>query len=459
MPIVINRWTKAPEVVPNAEWSWPDHPEEMSDGEARMRVPRAETDSAWPGTKPTRIDEHTLATKYGQLLEDGEARIQQTTPSGDNLPRTVDGHLLGIKQEMATDLIEHDRGWPREVYDTQREIVKHPGPAPPADWGAANRTQLSAWLPRNDRRENAHEAVLAARALAGATSSAAASDIAWCKNLKRDDGGAIWHEAVARGRAVQGNPNDLRTCAKRIQTGLEISPEEGRTTFKTEQFGPVIDLYVPKPVGSDAEQAREELYAAARGSLCMEYGPPLSDDEKALDALAASIVTSRGTNGAGLGWSPPEPELLREAGRELQRHPGRLQELIDCVGTIERQLYPAWPQHERVHERTPDLRPKNHDPEPLDRERYRYHHEVERWREEHDVGRERKDRDRHRPPLEDPPGADRDPLTLPDYDPNPGRLPDRDPEPLIEPPPPQRAPTPNRDRRHELEPDRGGPSR
>ncbi len=304
-------------------------------------------------------------------------------------------------------------------------MVKYPGATPPADWGAPNRNHMSAWLPRDDSRDNAGSAVVASRALEGATSSMAAGDIAWCKNLRLDDGGAIWREAVARGRAVEGNPDDLRKCAGRIGTSLEISPEENRTAFETEQYGPVIDLYVPQPQGTDAEQAREELYAAARGTLCTEYGPPLSDDEKALDALAASIVASRGTNSAGLGWSPPEPELLREAGRELQHKPERLEEVVDRVVTIEHELYPPWPQRERVHERTPDLRPVTADPQPLDREHHRHHHEVEAWRE-------RQARS----------SAERTPLKLGD-----------------EPPPPERAPAPNLDAPRERTPEHAGMAR
>ena len=195
-------------------------------------------------------------------------------------------------------------------------------------------------MPLSDRREEEHQAILAARALDGANDSRGASDIAWCANLNLDDDGAVWREAVNRGRTVEGGIGDLRKCAERHPRELEIERDELRTEYEAEPYGPSwIVLHVPDRGGDDVAHARDELYATARGSLCTAFGPPLSNDEKALDALAASLVTSRGTNGAGLGWDPPEPELLKEAGRELQRSPERLQDLVNRVGTIERQLY------------------------------------------------------------------------------------------------------------------------
>ena len=56
---------------------------------------------------------------------------------------------------------------------------------------------------------------------------------------------------------------------------------------------------------------------------CAEYGTPLHEADRALDALTASLVTSRGTNGACVGWDPPEPELLREAGRDREERNAR----------------------------------------------------------------------------------------------------------------------------------------
>ncbi len=119
MPTVVNRKTNTLEVVGSTEWSWPDHPTGMSDAEARMRMPRAKAETG-PRSEQARIDERSLAAKYGELLEAGHARVQQTTHGGDNLPRNVDGHLLSVRQELAADLVEHKAGWPPEVYDTER---------------------------------------------------------------------------------------------------------------------------------------------------------------------------------------------------------------------------------------------------------------------------------------------------------------------------------------------------
>ncbi|MDE2906569.1 MAG: hypothetical protein OXQ28_10855 [Acidobacteriota bacterium] len=347
MPIVVNRKTNALEIRGACEWSWPDHPHEMSDAEARIRVHRAEPVPG-PETDHRRSDEAGLAVAYGKLLESGEARIQQTAERGDTLPRNVGGHLVGIKQEIATDVAETRNNWPAEVYDTGREVVKYPGLTPPDVWGEPNLASLSTWVPFTDRRGEEHQAIVAARALSGANNSRAANDVSWCANLNLDDEGEIWREAISRGRAVEGNADDLRECAERSPRELEIAKEPDRTDYEAEAYGPNwIVLHVPDRGGDDIARTRDELYATARGSLCTEFGPPLSDDEKALDALAASLVTSRGTNGAGLGWDPPEPELLREAGRELQRSPERLQDLVNRVGTIERQPYPPWPERER----------------------------------------------------------------------------------------------------------------
>ena len=213
----------------------------------------------------------------------------------------------------------------------------------------------------------------------------------------------------------------------------------------------------PTGGGDEVTQAHDHLYAVARGSLCTEFGPPIGDEEKALDALAASLVTSRGTNGAGLGWDPPEPDLLRQAGQELQRSPERLQDLVNRVATVERALYPAWPNRERlVLDRHPDHDRRTDDREPLDRERGRYQQEVERWREEAE-----RDRGHRRPRKDRQPDKDRKPeVELPgtESNPEPVELPGRDWRgPGEEPPAPERAPTPNREipREH----DRNGPAR
>ena len=458
MPTVVNRKTHELEVVGCCEWSWPDHPQGMSDAEARIRVERSDP-RIGPATEHGRIDERTLASRYGELLEAGETRVQQTTHRGDNLPRTVEGQLLGIKQEIATDVAETRHNWPAEVYDTRREVVKYPGPTPAADWGAANRDGMSTWVPLNDRAEDENMAIVAARALEGAPDSLAASDVAWCKNLHLNDDGAVWREAVGRGRAVTGNPEDLLKCAERKPRELDISVEDGRTSYETEQYGPtVIVLYVPDRGGDEAAQARDRLYAVARGTLCTEFGPPTSREEKALDALAASLAASRGTNGAGLGWDPPEPDLLREAGRELQRDPDRLQDLANRVAAVERELYPPWPSRELTLEREPDREPTGDDREPLDRERGRYRHDVERWVQEAE-----RDRGHRRPRKDREPDKERKlEIELPGRDPNPEptELPGRDWRgPEHEPPAPERAPTPNREIPREHEHDRGGPAR
>ena len=356
MPSVVDRDANERTHLDSYEWSWPDHPQEMSHGEARMRIQREEP-AVGPHTEHDRLDEDALAVEYGKLLEEGRAGIQQRTHTGDDLPRHVDGSLLGIKQQLAADVTEMRNGWMPEVYDTNRAVAKDPGPALERRWGATNENAMSAWLPQTGNPHDGDNAVVAARAVAGATDSEAAKHIAWCANRELNDDGATWREAVVRGRQIEGDPDDLRKCAERMPRELEIVVDDQRGDYKTEAYGPNwIVLHVPRPQGDEVQKARAELYAVARGTLATEYGPPLGDDEKAFDALAASITANRGTCGAGLGWDPPEPDLLREAGRELQRRPERLQELADRIATVERKLYPPWP--ERGIERGPEDAPE-----------------------------------------------------------------------------------------------------
>ncbi len=194
-----------------------------------------------------------------------------------------------------------------------------------------------------------------------------------------------------------GPVGDTKTVRRRPD--LVVSVENHRDHFEAEPDGPHrMVLRVPDCERDENARAHDELYAAARGALCNEYGPPLTEAEKAFDALAASIVNSRGTNGTGLGWDPPERDRLREAGHRLQEHPERMQEFLQYVETIERRLYPLWPEreHEFEHERVLDLEKEN-DHEPLDRERHRYYHEADRWCEEHERDRGRRGPDKPPP--------------------------------------------------------------
>ena len=95
MPAVINERADRVELPAYYEWSWPDHPERMTDSDARMRCPRNLAEGRAPDAP---LREEDLAKAYGELLADGAARIQQQTYTGDNLPRTTDGNLLEVKQ-------------------------------------------------------------------------------------------------------------------------------------------------------------------------------------------------------------------------------------------------------------------------------------------------------------------------------------------------------------------------
>ena len=398
MPIVVKRRHDEIAVATAFEWSWPDHPKVMTDTEARIRVGRAAVEIS-PASQYARINEDELVTAYGKLLAQGEARIQQVTTHGDNLPRRPGGALLGIKQEMATDVTEHANGWPPDVYDTGRDIVKHTENPVPEAWGATNREGTATWVPRSDGAEDKTiAALLASRALDGATDSRRAADIAWCANLPLSDDGAIWREAVARGRSTKGAHSALDTCCAHAREELEIHSDRYAREYSVKDAdNKKIVLNAPIRNDSPEQESADRLYAVARGSLCTEYGPPLTKDEKALDALTASIITSRGTNGAGIGWNPPEPELLKDAGRVLVQNPERLQDVVEHVQDIEKQLYPRWPGRTLELEEPSLEEERTATPDVFDRERERHQFEVQTWREAHERTAQPQ-RDGHRAP-------------------------------------------------------------
>ena len=336
-----------------------------------------------------------LASSYADLLQRGTARIQCVAVAGDNLPRDPEGRLLGVKQEIATDVAERTNGWPSDVYVAGGgNLVRNPGYDPRRSWGATNEGHLVAWVPSSDAPSA--PAVTAARGYYGATDSRYASEIASCGGLDLHDDGDIWRDAVDRGRALRGDSGALDSCARRAPDGLTVAFEGYPTTeYDVQPDGP-DGLVVTAPIrpGFSDSDFSESLYAVARGTLAMHSGPPLTLDEKALDALAASFVTARGTNGAGLGWNPPEPDLLRHAGRVLARSPDRLDDVVQRVHSVQQVLYPPWPDRELRHEREDpskeiadelqespqqELAGRSRDADVFDRVRARYREDRREW--------------------------------------------------------------------------------
>ena len=434
MPAVVVRSTGEIELRTDIEWSWPDHPEGMDDTEARIRVSRSSDTSVSSGLATNNLSEERFALRYGRLLECGGAGIQASVPAGDHLPRAVDGSLLSVKQQLAADLTEQRFALPPGVYDLKGSVVDEVGIHPPHSWGALNVESIATWLPRGDHAEG--DVALVARAVEGATDSRAARNIAWCANLPLTDDGAVWREAVHRGRAVRGDPDALRVCAGRSSDALVVAQDPDAKRYRVEPNGPAeIVITAPVRSGDRGQQAADALYAVARGSLAVEYGPPLTAGEKALDALAATIVTSRGVNGAGVRWDPPEPLELRQAGTELRDNPRALDAVVEHVAHVEAVLYPAWPGRDRQLAMEPEKEPEKEGPDVLDRDRERFIIEIENWK------------DRRRVPE---PAVERVRLPGAGYPPDKGPTPYREPpypvsSPVREPPPPRDPP--------------GGPSR
>ena len=71
MPAVVNEVTNSVELPAFYEWSWPDHPDDMNDSDARMRAGRRLPEHL---TTRTRLEDAELAVAYGELLEGGQGR-------------------------------------------------------------------------------------------------------------------------------------------------------------------------------------------------------------------------------------------------------------------------------------------------------------------------------------------------------------------------------------------------
>ena len=157
---------------------------------------------------------------------------------------------------------------------------------------------------------------------------------------------------------------------------MKVERSRGNQEYSISVEKDQVTVNAPLPKGNRRADSAEELYAKARGTIAAAYGEPQNETEHVLDALAASIVTSRGTNGCGRGWVPPEPERLRAAGVELQRDPARLADLQTQIDVVEKVFYPPWPgrelQMEREEERVEQEQPK--DIFDYDRERYAEKH-------------------------------------------------------------------------------------
>ena len=366
MPPVVNQQTDRVELPSQYEWSWPDHPEGMSDSDARMRYPRGVREGS---AMDAPLKDTDLAVAYGELLADGAARIQQKTYTGDNLPRDTFGSLLEVRQQMAAEIAERRNGLEPGAYTTDRTRGRRePGPIA-TRYGATDGRQLATWVPSKQKPDRAIKAI---RGDDAATNSREAGDIASCIGRDLDDDGETWRHAIKVGRTVTGLPSALTVAAERAPDNVKVKRSRGNREYSISVEKGDVTVNAPLPKGNRRADIAEELYAKARGTIAAAYGEPQNETEHALDALAASIVTSRGTNGCGLGWVPPEPERLRAAGVELQRDPSRLANLQTQIDVVEKVFYPPWPGRELQIERDEE-RVKQEQPNDIfdyDRERY-----------------------------------------------------------------------------------------
>ena len=268
MPAVVNKVTNRVELPSSYEWSWPDHPDEMNDSDARMRAGRTLPEHL---TTQTRLEDADLAVAYGKLLEEGKAGIQQTLESGDSLPRETDGLLLKIKQQMAIELAEARNGMEVGVYATSPVgDMEEAGPVPER-WGATDEHFLATWVPSEKNPDSAVEVI---RHNDAARTSLHTRGIASCIGTEIDDYGAAWRAAIERGRSIEAPPHapDMATARapERVQTA--VVPEASGFSISIEKR----TVIASGPIRTDSEAGKscDQLYAHVRGTLAAAYGDP-----------------------------------------------------------------------------------------------------------------------------------------------------------------------------------------
>ena len=234
----------------------------------------------------------------------------------------------------------------------------------PTDWGTADSAGAAVWLPVDGKSP---DAFAAGRVDMMPDRGRSLIEVVGYVNRTPEDRDLAWPLAVAAGREVGGDSHALVDAARRCPDDVVVIDDRGASEcLVVESARGGVDVALSLRHDSVALERTDELYAAVRGTMVMEYGSPLHESGRAIDALTASIVTARGTNGACAGWNPPEPELLREAGRELQRNPHRLSEVLECAHEIEQIVYPPWPGREHLLERdaAPELLHQEDPPTP-----------------------------------------------------------------------------------------------
>ncbi len=269
---------------------------------------------------------------------------------------------------MAVELTERSAGLGPGVYVAQTDApMREPGGVEPR-YGQRDAEQLATWAPSE------HAPGLAVKLIRyddAATSSEAIRRIRSCAGEPTDDGGAAWRAAVERGRERVEGPAALAPAIGRAPGQVDFAADPAATAMTIERAYGRIEVRYPADTSSPERAANDELYAKVRGTIALQHGEPRSRADDALDALAASIVTSRGTNGCGIGWHPPEPALLVEAGHQLQRNPERLAEVRTVADDVERTFYPAVQSRELARTRGREREKDEQEQEPRHKEAHR----------------------------------------------------------------------------------------
>lgn len=104
---------------------------------------------------------------------------------------------------------------------------------------------------------------------------------------------------------MSGIAGDVYKTAKQAPNKVQLERTQAYGEYSLSVDNGYVTVNAPARSGNSRADACNDLYAKARGTIAAAYGEPQTETEHSMDALVASIVASRGTNGAGLGWVPP----------------------------------------------------------------------------------------------------------------------------------------------------------
>ena len=332
----------------NYLWSWPDHPQEMTDTDARMRVHRLApviTENEVPDVKRAE-----LIQEWGTNLRAGLTGCQRRAHEGDMLPRDLHGYPLDVHDQLAADLAEGRDGKPGTYTRAGSADPARTGPVDgdPTKWGVTGRDGDTIIMPVGP------EGGGVAKQVDGSTGSRHTAENTASRGTREDPSSPeTLSFLIAEGRHKRGMSEDLKKAAARIPEITLTTNRDGSVTFAVNtddgkyQRRLRLEHYDVLP----EDTAKLRLYGAARADIAKNYGSPKNKEEESLQVLAATLATQRGTCSAGFGNINVEGDALKTAGNVLMRQPERFADIVEMTRKTEIDLYPPWPGREMRHEK------------------------------------------------------------------------------------------------------------